>query len=137
MTVVVDASAVVSALVDSGAEGRWAEQILLDHDIVAPALLLVECTNVLRRLTASEEIVDLEASMAHKDLMALPVTLFPFEPFAERVWTLRHNLSSYDLSSFDAWYVALAETLNIPLVTLDSKLANAPGPECTFNSFSG
>ena len=132
MTVVVDASAVVSALVDSGAEGRWAEQILLDHDIVAPGLLLVECTNVLRRLTASGEIVDLEASIAHKDLMALPVTLFPFEPFAERVWTLCHNLRSYD-----AWYVALAETLNIPLVTLDSKLANASGPECRFNSFSG
>ena len=65
MTIVVDASTVVSTLVDSGAEGRWAEQILLDHDIVAPGLLLVECTNVLRRLTASGEIVDLEASMAH------------------------------------------------------------------------
>lgn len=131
MTVVIDASTVVSALIDTGPEGQWAEQILLNNEIVAPALLQVESTNVLRRLKASRQIVDLEASMAHRDLMLLPITLFPFEPFAERVWSLRDNLSSYD-----AWYVAVAETLNIPLVTLDTRLTNAPGPACTFICFS-
>ena len=41
---------------------------------------------------------------AHGDLLQLDLTLFPFAPFAERVWLLRDNLTSYD-----AWYVALAE----------------------------
>lgn len=127
MTFVVDASVVVAALIDTGSEGQWAEQVLQCDQIVAPTLLQVECTNVLRRLTASGEIIDLEASMAQKDLMLLPISLFPFEPFADRVWVLRHNLSSYD-----AWYVAIAETLNFPLATMDSRLINAPGPTCEF-----
>ena len=51
--------------------------------------------------------------------------LFPFAPFAERVWALRENLTSYD-----AWYVALAEVLDCPLVTLDRRLSRASGPVC-------
>jgi len=131
LTIVIDASTVVSALVDAGGEGQWAEQLLQTNEVVAPMLLQVECTNVLRRLVASGQIVDLDASLAQKDLMLLPITLFPFEPFSERVWMLRHNLTSYD-----AWYVAVAETLEIPLATLDFKLTNAPGPACEFICYS-
>ena len=47
--------------------------------------------------------------------------------FAERVWELRANLSSYD-----AWYVAIAELADMPLATLDQKLTRAPGPGCEF-----
>jgi len=35
-------------------------------------------------------------------------------------------------SVLGAWYVALAETLNSDMVTLDGRLAGAPGPMCTF-----
>jgi len=131
LTIVVDASTVVSALVDAGFEGQWAEQLLQSNEVVAPSLLQVECTNVLRRLTSSGKIIDLDASMAYRDLMLLPISLFPFEPFADRVWALRNNLSSYD-----AWYVAIAESLNVPLATLDTKLTNAPGTMCKFICFS-
>ena len=51
--------------------------------------------------------------------------LYPFAPVAHRVWELRANLTSYD-----AWYVALAEILDFPLETLDLKLSRAPGPRC-------
>lgn len=51
--------------------------------------------------------------------------LFPFAPFAGRIWALRENLTSYD-----AWYVALAEALDCPLATLDRKLSRASGPRC-------
>ena len=61
----------------------------------------------------------------HRDLLLLDLELFPFAPFAERVWALRGNLTSYD-----AWYVALAEALDCPLVTLDRKLNGAAGPAC-------
>jgi hypothetical protein len=37
---------------------------------------------------------------------------------SERIWGLRHNVAIYD-----GWYVALAEALNVPLATLDARLA--------------
>ncbi len=129
MTVVIDASTCVAALVDGGAEGRWAESVLLDAAPIAPALMLVESTNVLRRLTSSGKLSDLDASSAHQDLMGLTVDLYTFEPFSDRVWALRFNLSSYD-----AWYVAVAEALDAPLATLDRRLVNAAGSKCRFVS---
>jgi predicted nucleic acid-binding protein len=38
----------------------------------------------------------------------------------DRAWSMRHNLSFYD-----ALYVALAEQLDMPLMTLDNRLAKA------------
>jgi MerR family transcriptional regulator, redox-sensitive transcriptional activator SoxR len=46
---------------------------------------------------------------------------------ASLIWELRSNVSCYD-----ARYVALAEFLDCPLVTLDWRLANSPGPKCDF-----
>jgi len=92
VSAVVDASVLVAATVDAGAEGSWAERVL-----------------------------------AQKDLCTLELSLVPFEAFAERVWQLRRNVSSYD-----AWYVAVAEALDLPLATLDRRLSRAPGPSCRF-----
>jgi predicted nucleic acid-binding protein len=36
------------------------------------------------------------------------------------------------VSAYDAWYVAVAEHTGVPLVTLDRRLASAPGPTCGF-----
>jgi predicted nucleic acid-binding protein len=33
-------------------------------------------------------------------------------------------------SSYDAWYVALAEALRLPLATIDERLVKAHGPAC-------
>ena len=125
MTTVVDASVLVAALVDSGREGKWAESVIGGGSLVGPELVLAEASNILRRLEGAGKISRLEATSAHRDLLRLDLELFPFAPFAERVWELRENLTSYD-----AWYVALAETLNCPLVTLDRKLSRASGPTC-------
>lgn len=127
MTVVVDASVLVAALVDAGSRGRWAESIIANGAVVAPELVLVEATNVLRRLERAEDISPLEATSAHRDLMRLDLELFPFRPFARRVWELRNSLSGYD-----AWYVAVAEALGCPLATLDRKLSRTSGPGCEF-----
>ena len=69
----------------------------------------------------------MEAAGAHRDLAEASIALFAFRPFAERVWELHGNLTSYD-----AWYVALAEALDCPLATLDFRLSRSPGPTCTF-----
>ena len=123
--VVVDASLMVAALVDSGPDGRWAEDVVARHALAAPELVLVETSNILRRLERAGEISNLEATTAQRDLMQLELELFPFTPVADRVWALRENLTSCD-----AWYVALAEALECPLVTLDRKLGRATGPSC-------
>ncbi len=122
---VVDSSVLVAALVDGGDTGRWAEERLLGSPLAAPHLVLVETSNILRRSGLVGDLSDEEASLAHADLLELPIDLFAFEPFGPRVWELRADLTAYD-----AWYVALAETLDSPLITLDHRLARAPGVEC-------
>jgi len=127
MNIVVDASVIVAALVDSGTHGQWAERVLEENVALAPELALAEATNILRRLERAQQVESREANAAFEDLMQARLELFGFEPFARRVWELRDNVTSYD-----AWYVALAENLGIPLATLDKRLAVAPGPRCDF-----
>ena len=124
---VVDASVLVAATVDEGPNGAWATQVIEARNLVAPDLALVEATDVLRRLEQAGRLSRLEATSAHADLVRLDVDLLPFEPFADRIWELRANVSSYD-----AWYVAIAELAGVPLATLDRKLARATGPACEF-----
>ena len=127
MTAVIDASVLTAALVDSGPEGRWSEAVIGAGALIAPELIMVETANVLRRLEAGRDISTLEATSAHRDLLRLDLELFPYAPFAERVWELRNNLTSYD-----AWYVALSEAFAYPLATLDLKLSRASGVKCKF-----
>lgn len=58
MTLVVDASVVVAALVDSGSDGRWAEKTLASDELAGPHLMPVEVTNILRRASRAGEISD-------------------------------------------------------------------------------
>lgn len=127
MTVVVDSSLVVSALVDGGPTGIWAESIVGSDDLAAPHLMPVEAANVLRRAALAEDISDDVASLAYADLLDLRVALFPYEVCALRAWELRANVTAYD-----AWHIALAELLEAPLATLDAALVGAAGPRCGF-----
>ncbi|MBE9540600.1 MAG: type II toxin-antitoxin system VapC family toxin [Proteobacteria bacterium] len=127
MTIVIDASVIVAALADTGRDGTWAESLIASETLVAPELAMVEVTNILRRLELAKELSPLESGRAQKDLMRLDIQLFPFHPFADRIWALRKNVTSYD-----AWYVALAEALECSLATLDLKLKKATGIKCTF-----
>lgn len=124
---VVDASAVVALLVDAGPDGTWAEQVLAGEQLLAPHLMPVEVANILRRASARGDLSADAAALAHADLLALGVDLYPYEPFASRVWELRENLSACD-----AWYVALAEATGAKLATLDRALSRAAGPRCGF-----
>lgn len=127
MTLVVDASTVVAALVDVGPVGGWAESMLVSDQLAAPHLMSVEAANILRRSALAGDISADVASLAHADLVALRVELFPYAPFASRVWELRSNMTAYD-----AWYVAVAESLETRVATLDIKLSRAVGTYCEF-----
>lgn len=126
MTVVVDASAVAAALVDGGPDGTWA-RAQLRTSIAAPAHVFVEVSSVLRRASLAGELSGDVAALAHREVVQLPLVTYPFEPLAQRVWELHRSVTPYD-----AAYVALAEALDAPLITLDRRLARANGPACEF-----
>ena len=126
MTAVVDASVLVAALVDSESEGHWATAAISGHrPLAAPELALAEASNILRRLESARHLSRPQASAAQRDLLSLDMECHPFAPVAGRVWELRANLTCYD-----AWYVALAEALGCPLLTLDRRIGRASGPTC-------
>jgi predicted nucleic acid-binding protein len=127
VSAVIDASVVVAALIDVGPHGIWAERVIESSPLHAPELIRVEVTNILRRLERAKQLSTAEANAAHEDFMQLDIELFSFEPFSDRVWDLRHDVTSYD-----AWYVAVAEALALPLATLDEHLCRAKGPKCEF-----
>jgi predicted nucleic acid-binding protein len=126
--IVCDASAVVAALLDSGSDGQWASQWMVRADLFAPTLLPYECANIIRRQELSGVISADQAAQAHVDLVDLAVDLWPYELLAARAWQLRANLSIYD-----AAYVALAEIVAAPLITLDRRIQRAPGVSCSVN----
>lgn len=127
MSLVVDSSVLVAALVDSGPTGTWAEQVLAGGTLCAPELAKVEAMNIIRRLERAKQIPVADANVDVHTLSQLEIELFPFEPFAGRVWELRHAVTCYD-----AWYIALAEAADLPLATLDRRLSRANGPACKF-----
>jgi predicted nucleic acid-binding protein len=122
---VCDASAVVALLLDAGPAGRWVAELIAGGELAAPSLLAFECSNIIRRHELAGLVGADQAAQAHADLLALPVEHWPYELLGLRVWELRRNLSSYDAS-----YVAVAELINAPLVTLDRRIRRAPNLRC-------
>ena len=120
---VVDASAVVSAITagDERSE-QIRERLESDDELAAPYLIDLEVLQALRRLARQGELSPDRAVDGVRDLSELAMTRYPHEPFIDRVWELRGNLSAYD-----AVYLALAEAIAVPLVTCDAALAAAAG----------
>jgi predicted nucleic acid-binding protein len=122
---VVDASVLAVALADDGADGDAARGRLRGEDLAAPELLDLEVVSVLRGQLIAGALDARRADLALNDLSVMPLTRAPHLALLPRCWELRENLTSYDAS-----YVALAEALDVPLVTGDRRLARAPGPRC-------
>jgi predicted nucleic acid-binding protein len=116
--IVVDASAMVDSLVWPGA----AAARLADEALCAPHLLDAEVGSSFRNLTLSGEQSTERAGGLLDDFRSIEVLRYAHDSLVGRAWQLRANLTFYD-----ALYVALAETLELPLVTLDRRLAGAPG----------
>ena len=114
--IVVDASAMIEALVADRVHPALLDA--LDDDIHAPHLLDLEVLSVLRGLELSRKLPAGLADSALRSYFALSIERHEAGLLANRVWSLRFQLTSYDAS-----YIALAEALRAPLVTCDAKLA--------------
>lgn len=124
---VVDASVLVHALVgaDQAAE-RCRRTVAAQPTLAAPQILRAEAISALRQLERLDMLAPAPARQAVDRVRRLDTWDYPIDPFVERVWELRDNLTTYD-----AWYVAVAERLGLSLATLDQRLADAPGPTCS------
>lgn len=90
--------------------------------MAAPCLLEAEIGSVLRSQAMQGNLDPVDAEEVLGDLGAVTLLLYGHSLFMARAWELRHNLSFYD-----GLYVALAEWQEVPLLTADARLANAPG----------
>jgi predicted nucleic acid-binding protein len=121
--IVVDASALLEVLLRTPAANVVEDRLFAPHQTLhAPHLLDVEVAQVVRRYAANGEINSARGRMALTDLADLPLRRYPHDFLLPRIWDLRNNLTAYD-----AAYVALAEVLDIPLLTRDRRLAAAAG----------
>ncbi len=124
---VVDSSALAGALLSHIGEGAWARESLQGHVLLAPVHVHVEVSNVLRRLVLQARLTAQIAALVHRDLLDVDLRTFGFSVVADRVWQLHPNVTAYDAAC-----VALAEAVEVPLLTLDRRLARADGPTCDF-----
>ncbi|HEY8705397.1 MAG TPA: type II toxin-antitoxin system VapC family toxin [Gaiellaceae bacterium] len=119
---VVDASAVVDFLLASPAAQAVEQELDRAESLHAPHLIDLEIASALRRVVAERRIQAARGLDALRDLAQLSLTRYPAGPLLERIWQLRHTLTTYD-----AAYVALAELLEVPLLTTDERLARSHG----------
>ncbi|HTH05305.1 MAG TPA: type II toxin-antitoxin system VapC family toxin [Ilumatobacteraceae bacterium] len=115
--IVVDASAIIDTL-DRSAKA-FALEPFLDDDLAAPDTLIPEVIRYYARMARAEARRAL-AESAVSDLDAADIHYVPIWPYTQRIWELRQSVSAYD-----ACYVAVAEALQCPLLTTDTRLAGA------------
>jgi predicted nucleic acid-binding protein len=119
---VVDASAAVEYLLGTALGRRIGTRLDGVEMLDAPHVIDLEVAAAFRRLVAAGAVAAARASEALVELAEMPLRRYPASVFLPRVWELRDTHTPYD-----AAYVALAEALASPLVTVDARLARSHG----------
>jgi predicted nucleic acid-binding protein len=122
---VVDASCVVQVLTGREGAEEIRRRLAAETDQAAPHLVDVEVLGVIRRDLLRGRLDGTAADQAIEDLTSWPAERFGHRLLLARAWELRSTVGAWD-----AMYVALAEALDATLLTLDRRLAAAPGPRC-------
>lgn len=121
-TIVVDASVFVDIVLG---DDQLAHRIA-GRQVHVPVTVDVELVHALRRHWLAGTLDASRAQTAIALFGARKLARHPVAPFAQRIWALRQNVTAYD-----AAYVALAEALNVPLITRDRGLSRSSGHTAT------
>ncbi|NHA70113.1 type II toxin-antitoxin system VapC family toxin [Phycicoccus flavus] len=126
--IVPDASVTVLLFGNPAVESRVAAATNVlrdDPDWLVPEHWRVEVLSVVRSLASSGKLHRDDAEGAVLWLQAVIVATAPTSPHVARIWELRSNLSSYD-----AAYVAVAESHDLTFVTADARIERAGVARC-------
>lgn len=124
--IVLDASALAEFLVGDDPVAERVRASTAGENLAVPHAADLECAATLRGLVRGRRLPAGEAERALELLGRMPLRRYSHTPLMARIWQLRHNMWPYD-----AAYVALAETLDAALVTVDAKMETVPGLRCT------
>jgi predicted nucleic acid-binding protein len=122
---VVDASCLYEVVADTAQAEQVRERLQAELDLVAPHIIDAEVLGIIRRDRLLGRLDETAARQAVEDLRDWPAERFGHRLLLARAWQLRDRVRSWD-----ALYVALAEALEAPLITLDERLARVPGLDC-------
>jgi len=122
---VLDTSALVTLLLLPVRPGEDWTGRLVTEQVHAPHLIDAEFGNALRRRVRKGAVEPTSAAVLLEWAPIFVDVRHAHGPLTGLAWTLRDNLTFYD-----ALYVALAATLDVPLVTADARLAAAPRLPC-------
>lgn len=125
---VVDASCLYEIVADTARSEPVRERLAADPDHAAPHVVDVEVLGIVRRHRLLGRLDATAARQAVEDLHDWPGERFGHRPLLDRAWELYESVRGWD-----AMYVALAEALGATLITLDERLARAPGPRCAID----
>jgi predicted nucleic acid-binding protein len=118
--IVVDASAITEVLLARSRAAAIRVALSLHSELYVPAHFHAEVLSALRRYSLRNELSDLRTAEALAKLSELRALTYPIRELTRAIWELRFNLTTYD-----AAYLALARRLDAGLVTLDGALAEA------------
>lgn len=120
--IVIDASVIIEALIGATPAPELLT-LVTTRTLMAPHLLDAEVLSALRGLERRRTLDPGEAKDTQETYFALTIQRYDIAPLAERIWSLRHNVSAYDASN-----IALAEAIGAPLLTCDARLSSVDTP---------
>lgn len=121
--VVVDASAIVDLLLDNELSAAVRRR-LAGQALHAPAHLDAEVLSALGRLHRAGDLEAGDVKSSLRGLAAAPIQRHGVSDLLIDSWARRHQLRLVD-----ALYVQLAVSLDVPLITTDRRLRDAPAAE--------
>jgi predicted nucleic acid-binding protein len=107
-----------------------AERLGRSPILYAPCVIDGEIISALLGLKRGGKITEREADAAVASYRAFPIERQDVLPLWPQIKRLHFNLSAYD-----AQYVALAEVLGVPLVTADARIARSRAARCDIEVF--
>jgi predicted nucleic acid-binding protein len=118
--IVLDTSAAITCVTGVEVDRALLQRLADAGSLYAPHLIDAEVLAALGGLVLGKKLTEDRATYARRDFADRSLVRYPMVGLADRVWSLRHTMTTYD-----GCVVALAEALGCPLVTCDARMAGA------------